>query len=164
MPKFYPLNFSPPLFLEILFFILALLFVIGIIYLLLKTEWLKRFILKDLIEFLTFKSYEMRKVPKRWQKIVDRLGKGIESETKLAVIEADDLLKEILGRMGYKGKTLGEKLKQVSKSTLSNLDEVWEAHQIRSNIAHDPSYRLTLNKAGELLAVYKRALLELEAL
>lgn len=164
MPNSNPLIPSPPFLFNILFVFLAAFFIIGIVYFLLKTDWLKRFFLKDLIEFLTSKPFEMRGVSREWQKIVDRLRKGLESEAKLAVIEADDLLKKILGKIGYEGETLGEKLKKVNKATLPNLDEVLEAHRIRSNITHDPSYRLTLDKAGEVLAAYKRALLELEVL
>ena len=155
---------SPPFFLKIIFTIISFCFLFGIVYFLLKTEWFKRFFLQDLVEFLTFKPYEMRKVPKIWEKIIKRLEKGVESELKLAVIEADDLLKDVLERVGYSGETLGEKLKQLSKATLPNLDEVWEVHQIRSNIAHDPTYRLNFVQAQKLLAVYKKALLNLEAL
>lgn len=155
---------SPSFFLKIIFTILSLSFLVGIIYFLLKTDWAKRLLLQDLIEFLSFKSYEMRKVPKIWEKITDRLERGVESELKLAVIEADDLLKDVLERIGYPGETLGEKLKQLSKATLPNLDEISEVHKIRSNIAHDPTYRLNFAQAQKILAVYKKALLNLEAL
>lgn len=155
---------SIPLFLKILFLIISLFFLFGIIYFLLKTEWFKRLFLQDLVEFLSFKSYGLRKVSQTWKKIIKRLEKFSESETKLAIIEADDLLNEILERMGYSGETLGEKLKQLSEVILPNLDEVLEAHKIRSNVVHDPTYRLSLGEGRKVLKIYEKALLNLEAL
>jgi len=131
---------------------------------LLKTEWCKRLFLQDLVEFLSFKSYGLRKVSQTWKKIIKRLEKFSESETKLAIIEADDLLNEILERMGYSGETLGEKLKQLSEVILPNLDEVLEAHKIRSNIVHDPTYRLSSGEGRRVLKIYEKALLNLEAI
>jgi len=155
---------SIPFFLKILFLIISLFFLFGIVYFLLKTEWCKRLFLQDLVEFLSFKSYGLRKVSQTWKKIIKRLEKFSESETKLAIIEADDLLNEILERMGYSGETLGEKLKQLSEVILPNLDEVLEAHKIRSNIVHDPTYRLSFDEAKKVLKIYERALLNLEAI
>ncbi|MBZ9578381.1 hypothetical protein KJA14_00870 [Patescibacteria group bacterium] len=151
-------------FLKILSLIISLSFLFGILYLLLKTDWLKRRLLKDLVEFFSFKPYEMRKVSQTWEKIIKRLEKVSESESKLAIIEADDLLNKILKRMGYSGETLGEKLKQLSEVILPNLDEIWEAHKIRSNIVHDPTYRLSLGEARTVLKIYEKTLLNLEAL
>lgn len=155
---------SPPLFLKVIFAIASFGFIFGIVYFLLKTKWLKRLFLQDLVEFLSFKSYEMRKFPKAWEKIIRRLRKEGEAELKLAVIEADDLLNDVLERMGSPGETLGEKLKRLDKTTLPNLDEILEVHKIRSNIVHDPTYRLSLEQARKVLRVYKKALLHLEAI
>jgi len=155
------------LILKVIFGILSLGLFGSIVYFLLKTEWLKKFLLTDLFEFFSFKPYEMRGILKRWAKILKKVQKikaGKEAEVKLAIIEADDLLNEALEKMGYKGKTLGEKLKHLPQNTLSVLDELWKAHQIRSNIVHDPTYKLTPEQALEILRVYEKALLELEVL
>ena len=151
-------------FLKILISILSLTFLLIMIYVLLKTEWLKRRFLLDLTEFFTFKPYGTVKFSKKWKKIINRLELGTESEAKLAVIEADDLLNEILEKMGYSGESLGEKLKQLKKTILPNLDEVLEVHKIKSDIVHDPSFRLSFDQAKKLLEVYERALSKLEAL
>lgn len=155
---------SPPLSLKIIFAIISFGFLFGIVYFLLKTDWLKRVFLQDLVEFLSFKSYEMRKFPKTWDKIIKRLEKGTGAELKLAVIEADDLLNDVLEKMGYSGETLGEKLEQLDKKTLPNLDEISEVHQIRSDIIHDPTFRLNFSQAAKILEVYRKALSSLEAI
>jgi len=150
--------------LKIIIFLLTFVFLSGTIYFLLTSGWLERIFLIDLIEFLKFKPYVIPKAAKKWKKIIQRLESGAESEAKLAIIEADDLLNEILKRMGYEGETLGEKLKKVKKTILPNLDEVLEAHKIKSDIVYDPSFRLTLEQAQKILAIYERALSNLEAI
>ena len=150
--------------LKLLISIISLLSLCIIIYLLSKTDWLERRFLFDLTEFFTFKPYGVVEFSKKWKKIIKRLELGTESEAKLAVIEADDLLNEILEKMGYSGESLGEKLKQFKKTILPNLDEVLEVHKIKSDIVHDPSFRLSFDQAKKLLEVYERALSNLEAL
>jgi len=150
--------------LKIVIFLLTFIFLSLSIYLLLKTDWLARIFLIDFIEFLKFRPYERPRASKKWKKIMGRLEQGTESEAKLAIIEADDLLNEILKRMGYEGETLGEKLKKVKKTILPNLDEVLKVHKIKSDIVYDPGFRLTLEQAKNFLEIYQRALSSLEAI
>lgn len=164
MIDFPNLVYSPPFFLKIFFVILSLGLFGFIVYFLLKTQWLKRFFLTDFFEFFSFKPYELRALTKKWVQIEKRLKKARESELKLAVIEADDLLNEVLERMGYREKTLDEKLKLLDKNLLSNLNQIQQVHQIRTHIAHDPTYQLTLESAKKILEVYKKALLDLQVL
>lgn len=153
-----------PLIVKIISVVISLLFIGGIIYFLLRTEWLKRLISKDLVEFLNFKPYGIKTIPKTWDKIFKRLEGGIESETKLAVIEADDLLNNVLERMGYTGDSLGERLRRLDEDTLPNINEVLEVHKIKDNIVHDPTYRLNFGQTRVILEIYKQALVHLNAL
>lgn len=151
-------------FLKVLIIILSLISLFGVIYFLLKTEWFERRFLLDLTEFFNFKSYGLPKASKKWKKIVKRLEQGTESEAKLAIIEADDLLNETLEKMGYSGESLEEKLEQLKKTILPNLDEVFEIQKIKSDIVHDPSFQLSFDQAKRILEIYERALANLEAL
>lgn len=151
------------LILKILFIIVALILLGFIIFALAKTSWLKRLWIWDLVEFFSFRPYGVRKVVKAWAKITGRLETGLESEYKLAVIEADSILNDILKRMGFGGETLGERLEKLTAATLPNLKQVWEAHKIRNNIVHDPDYRLTLDEARRVLEIYEQALRDLQA-
>ena len=151
------------LILKILFIIVALILLGFIIFALAKTLWLKRIWIWDLVEFFSFRPYGVRKVVKDWAKITGRLETGLESEYKLAVIEADSMLNDILKRMGFGGETLGERLEKLTAATLPNLEQIWEAHKIRNNIVHDPDYRLTLDEARRVLDTYEQALRDLEA-
>ena len=151
------------LILKILFIVAALIFLGFIIFALAKTSWLKRLLIWDLQEFLTFQPFGIRKIVRTWAKITNRLETGLESEAKLAVIEADSILNDILKRMGYGGEALGERLEKLTSATLPNLEQVCVVHKIRNNIVHDPDYRLTLDEARSVLDIYEQALRDLQA-
>ena len=159
-PPFSEISFA----FKVLFSLLSLFLFFGIIYFLLKSEWFKKIFLQDFIEFLTFQALGTRKVVKAWLKIEERIEKGTESEAKLAIIEADDLLNEVLKKKGFEGESLGERLDKVTEDILPNLTEILEARKVRSNIVHDPTYRLNLAEAKEILRIYQDALKDLEAL
>ncbi len=94
MEKIISYILSPPFIiwlfiLKILFLILSLFFLGVVIFVLIKTTWIRRIIFWDAQEFLTYRSYGVRKIAKQWLKIRARLDTGMESEFKLAAIEAD---------------------------------------------------------------------------
>jgi len=159
------LKFIPPIIILIIkaIFISFGIVAIGVIlFILKKTDWLKYRYLQDTTEFLTFKAYGTQKNTKDWLKITKRLDSGLESEYKLAVIEADGMLDNVLKKMGYQGETLGDRLKQLTPETCSNIEDVWTAHKIRNDIVHDPDYRLSLEETRKALTMYEKAFQELE--
>ena len=166
MDNLFSLNFISP---KIIFFfktislVISLFFVVAIIFFILRTTWLRRLIIWDLQEILTFRPHGLKKIAKQWARITNRLETGLEGEYKLAVIEADSMLDDILKRMGYGGETLGDRLKLLTSATLPNIDQVWEVHKIRNNIVHDPDYRLPLDQAKKVLAIYEQAFRDLQA-
>lgn len=152
------------LIIKIIFLVISSIFLGFIIWALIKTEWLKRLILWDLKEFLTYRAYLVKKYIEEWKEIKKRLDTGLESEAKLAIIEANSLLNEVLKNMGYPGESLGERLDKLTTDVLSNLEEVREAHKIHSDIIHDPTYRLNLDEAKRAISIYEKALIDLQAL
>ena len=150
--------------LKILFIFISLVLV-GLIYSILKkTDWLKHIYGQDFAEFGSFRALEAIGFVKKWKRVKARLGKGWESEAKLGIIEADQLLGDLLKRMGYAGQSLGERLKQLDKEKLPNIEQVWEAHKVRNNLVHDSNYKLSLAKAEQTLDIYSKAFKHLEAL
>ncbi len=113
-------------------------------------------------------SFRKVKLPERleknWQKIQERLEKTDEANLKLAIIEADYLLDEILKRMGLAGKDMGERLEQLGVGQLKTIDEVWEAHRLRNLIVHQPNVMVTNHQVEKAIASYEKALKELEVL
>ena len=158
---------SPPdnviFILKIIFIILSLALFGFIIFSLSKSSWLKFLILEDLSEFFSFKPAGSKKTEKMWNKIIKRLDTGLESEYKLAVIEADNIVDDILKKMGFSGNALDERLKIINPVILPNVNQVKEIHQIRNNIIHDPDYKLSLEETKKILDVYEESLRELDA-
>jgi hypothetical protein len=129
----------------------------AIIFLVLKTHYLQWLYLSDVWSFFTFRPFGAKKIIKTWNKIARRLDSGLESEYKLALIEADDLMDSSLKRMGYDGKTFEEKLEKLSSATLPNVLKVAEAHRLRNELVHNPDYQLSLDEARATMDVYQKA-------
>ena len=100
----------------------------------------------------------------KWKEVQEHLGSLREAEWKFAVIEADNILEEILNSAGFPGETLGEKLKQIDRNQLASINEIWEAHKLRNVIVHDPGYEIRYNDARVAISQYEKALRELGVL
>ncbi|MDB5254040.1 MAG: protein of unknown function with transrane region [Parcubacteria group bacterium] len=72
----------------------------------------------------------------KWERVVEHSNSINSADWRLAIIEADIMLDEILIEKGYHGDSLGERLKSIDKSDLLSLDNAWEAHKTRNQIAH----------------------------
>jgi len=75
----------------------------------------------------------------RWERVLKLAASESETDWRLAIIEADIVLNDLVSRMQYPGETLGEKLKGVERSDFLTLDNAWEAHKVRNEIAHSGS-------------------------
>lgn len=100
----------------------------------------------------------------RWQKILEKLKKGDEANLRLAVIEADSLLGDILKRMGLPGNNMEERLGQINKAEIKSIDKIWEAHKICNRIVSDSKTRISFEEAERAVGDIETALKELEYL
>ncbi len=75
----------------------------------------------------------------RWAHIQELMGSVNPSDWRTAIIEADILLDDVLSRQGYDGAGVGEKLKNVDRADFNTLQDAWEAHKVRNQIAHEGS-------------------------
>jgi hypothetical protein len=97
----------------------------------------------------------------RWSEIQKHLHDDNPNSWKIAVIEADIYLEEVLGNAGYVGTTLGEKLKSANPASFTTIQDAWEAHKIRNEIAHaGGDFVLTKKVAQETLVRYERVFRE----
>ena len=147
---------------KVLFIVISFYFIISTIYRLSKSHYLQWLYGESLMDSFTKRPYGVKKMNKVWDVIMEKLKSDSESDYKLAVIEADNILDEVFKKTGYKGKDLEAKLKQLSPTHYPNLDKMKEAHQIRNDIVRDPDYQLSLGEAKKVLAVYRKILEELE--
>lgn len=94
---------------------------------------------------------------KRWENIMARMSSLHESDWRLAIIECDILLNEMLIKMGYHGESIADKLKLVERSDFETIDLAWEAHKVRNRIAHSGSeYHLSKTEAERTFELYKK--------
>jgi hypothetical protein len=78
------------------------------------------------------------------------------SDWKLAIIEADTMLLGLMEQLGFKGDTLGDKLKSANQDTFPNLTIAWEVHTIRNRIAHEGlAFELSHHEAKRVIALYE---------
>lgn len=97
----------------------------------------------------------------RWRRIEEHMGSSEESDWRLAILEADVLLDEMVTNMGYRGDSLGEKLKGIEKSDFTTIDKAWEAHGVRNRIAHEgAAFALTEREAKRVISLYEEVFKE----
>ena len=142
---------------KVAFLAVSLFFLVLIIFVLLRTHYLRWMFFNDTIEFFTFRQFGAKKRNRTWNKILRRLETGTEPEYKLAVIEADNMLDGSLKRMEYVGQSFEERLKNLTPAVLPNIAEVCEAHKIRNSIVHNPDYRLSSDEVQKTLEGYRQA-------
>ena len=98
----------------------------------------------------------------RFNDMKDHINSENPNDWKLAIIEADIILDEALKRQGYAGTSLGERLRSISPASMQTLDDAWEAHKIRNEIAHSGvDFVLTHKLARETIVRYDRVFGEL---
>lgn len=93
----------------------------------------------------------------RWNKIMEHIESENTNDWRLAILEADIILGEVLDKMGYRGESMGEQLKSVEKSDFTTIDDAWEAHKIRNSIAHEGTdFIVTKREAKRVIELYKK--------
>ncbi len=92
----------------------------------------------------------------QWEKILKNIDSLNESDWRLAILEADIMLGDLLERMYLPGDTIGDKLKAVEKSDFTTLDNAWEAHKVRNQVAHEgQSFVLTDRETRRVVDLYR---------
>ena len=106
------------------------------------------------------RTVEARDTPKthlRWRRILDQMSAGTPESWRLAILEADIMLNELLDLRGYKGDTMADKLKQVERADFNSIDDAWEAHNVRNTIAHEgASYQINNREARRIISLYEK--------
>jgi len=105
---------------------------------------------------------EKKQKNERWSRVETYMTSLNPSDWKIAILEADNILDQIVERMGYAGTTLGERMKQIEASDFPYLEEAWVAHKMRNSIAHKGTdYELSRSDAEQTINIYHRIFREL---
>lgn len=104
---------------------------------------------------------EERRDHSRWAHVRELIESPHESDWRQAIIEADIMLDDLLSQLGYPGDSVGEKLKSVDPSRFHTLQNAWDAHKVRNEIAHSGSaYQLEEHMAHRTIALYETVMRE----
>lgn len=102
-------------------------------------------------------STEKKQKNERWERVEQYMTSLNVSDWKIAILEADNMLDDIIERMGYEGANLGERMKRIEASDFPYLEEAWQAHKMRNTIAHKGTdYALTRSEAEQTINTYHR--------
>ncbi len=97
----------------------------------------------------------------RWERVMDHLDSEDEHQWRLAILEADIMLNELLDILGYKGETMADKMKQANRSQFHTIDSAWEAHKARNRVAHEGSeFPLSRDEANRIISLYAQVFRE----
>jgi len=143
-----------------LFAILAIIFITIIIYCLVRLYEIKKEDEEKMEAIIAFPPEATLK-NERWQIVQDHVNSANPAEWRLAILEADNMLEEMVRRMGYRGENLGERLKAVEPSDFESIQSAWEAHKIRNRIAHEGSeFFLPQREARRIIGLYEQVFKE----
>lgn len=142
----------------------SIILFVGLIYALMRRSQLTEAMVQTVYdaEKQYQELYKTAQKKGRFDDIVAYLNVEDPNSWKLAIIEADVMLYEVLENHGLTGDSVGEKLKGATRNMLASLDTAWEAHKVRNQIAHSGSdFVLTKKIAQDTIAKYRTVFEEL---
>lgn len=73
----------------------------------------------------------------RWTHIENLFASSNSNDWRVAIIEADTMLDELIQSYRVPGENLGERLKNIDPKQFPTIQSAWEAHKVRNRIAHE---------------------------
>lgn len=97
----------------------------------------------------------------KWEKVIKYANSENESDWRLAIIEADVMLEELLHASGYVGESVGDILKSIDKSEFLTIEDAWNAHRVRNAIAHSGGdFKLSERETKRVVALFENVFRE----
>ena len=149
--------------LQVISVIVTIFLVVAIIYIIAKTGWLRTRVEKYRT-FVLKTDLSKKRVEEGWKIVQQHFFRGDDNDLKISIIQADTILEEALRHAGTRGANLGDRLKNLKRGQVPNLEDVWQAHKLRNQIAHEPVLKVKRDTAERALEAYKEALKNLGAL
>lgn len=97
----------------------------------------------------------------RWDRIQEEAHSDSEHAWRVAILEADIMLGDLLDRLGLRGETIGDKMRSADRADFRTLDLAWEAHRFRNQIAHEGDAReISAREVSRIIGLYERVFQE----
>lgn len=109
------------------------------------------------------RTFNQDKYRSEWLAIEHKLVKGNEPTYHLAILYADKLLDRALKEAGYKGQTMGDRMRS-AKDIWSSANHVWTAHKLRNQVAHETDVKVNYETVQRAMIAYKQALKDVGAI
>lgn len=111
------------------------------------------------VEKATKRNREMEYFEKKWQDIVDLFESDNENDWRMAIIEADILINNIMTFSGVSGNNHIEKINSLSSKKL-NKETLYSLHRIRNRVAHQGiGFPLDRDKVDKIKESFENAIL-----
>lgn len=108
-------------------------------------------------------ALDVEKYRVQWLAIEQSIVRDNEATYHMAILNADKLVDQALRDRGFRGETMGDRLK-ATRGQLSDRDAIWFSHKLRNRIAHESDVRVNYNQLRRALGGFKRALKDLGAI
>jgi len=149
--------------LQVISVVVTVILAVAVILIIVKTGWFT--VRRDKYRVILLKTdLSKKRVQDGWQIVEKHFYAGDDNDLKIAVIQADNILEEALKHAGVRGMNIGDRLKNIRRGEMPNLEDVWAAHKLRNQIAHETAIKLKRDTAERAIEAYKMALKNLGAL
>jgi hypothetical protein len=99
-----------------------------------------------------------------WEDIKRGAQSGDLAKAKISMISGDQMLGEILGKVGYEGNDTGEKIAAVRPGQLIGLEEAKQSHDVFKKVVHNSEYEINIDEIQAALEGYEKVFRGLELL
>lgn len=144
-------------------FILSGLFIYGIIYSYIRVSEYGEIKTKQIVEEerLWRELNDPDQGNRRWREVEEHVQSDNPNDWKLAIIEADVMLEQMLEEAGFAGTTIADRMRSASTRSFATLDDAWQAHRVRNQIAHGGTdFVLTQKMAQATIIQYRKVFME----
>ncbi len=99
----------------------------------------------------------------RWQDLLNGAMSTEPKHWRVAIAAADDMLGELLTRIGYHGKSTSEQMRSIPEGAFVTLPAAWEAHRIKNFVAaKNSNFILTQREAFRVMKLYEQVFEEFD--
>ena len=108
----------------------------------------------------TVTAHDVPQTVLRWQHILEESRSDSDQSRRLAILEADIMLGELLDELGLRGATMADKMKTVDRGRFNTIDLAWEAHRARNRVAHEAGHSSSGQETRRIIGLYEKVFRE----
>ncbi|MEA2092366.1 MAG: hypothetical protein U9P61_00055 [Patescibacteria group bacterium] len=159
--KFPPVVYDIYQMARVFFIFLSIILIVAFLFLTSKSKYFNYSFKEEFTERREGVPYVDVKLKGDIEEMISQAQEEEETERRLAVIEADDLVSDALFQMGHKGENIVEQTKNLTEEIIPNIEELKKAHLKRKEIIESPEVKLSEEEALNTVLIYKETLKEL---